>query len=122
MAKITLSGTGAVTLDGELFQLRSQWTVDVTKVSEQTRDIDTTYVQLKPSGFVFMAIANLGSENAILRLFYSGSSYLRFNIPAGGHILLPGMGKVAGTDVTFVDPSIRTAATTSRIKLIIGVA
>ncbi len=121
MAKITLSGQGAVTVNDELFQMRSRWVADVSNVSEQTRDINATYLTLIQGGFVFIAIANLGTEDAVLRILCR-TDYLRINIPAGGHVLLPGAGYVGSLDGEFLNPSIRTIANTSRIKLIIGTA
>lgn len=119
MAKITLSAQAGVVVDGEVSSMRASWTVDVNDVSEQTRGIDTTYIQLKQDNFLFIAIANIGAEDAVLRVSV-GANYLRFKVPASGHLLIPGSGMLAGTLVPFVDPSIRTIANTSRIKVIIG--
>lgn len=121
MGRLTLTGSATTTIDGETFSLRSQFVVDASHVAEWTRNIGTTYVELFDDAFVFIAIENLGAEDAVLRLF-DGTDYIRFSVPAGGHILIPGAGIVDVTSAEFKSPSIRTIANTSRIKVIIGTA
>lgn len=120
MANITLSGQAGVVIDGEAFSMRSSWTVDVNDVAEQTRDVGTTFATLKTDRFLFLAIANIGPEDIVLRVTTSGAVFLRFKVPSGKHLLIPGSGKVGSTITDFLDPSIRAIANTSRIKVIIG--
>lgn len=122
MGKITISGSASTAIDGETYTMRASFVVDAEHITEQTRDIGTTYKTLYDQELLFIAIANVGAEDAVLRVNYAPSLYLRFTVPSGGHILLPGLGEVAGTPVFFSAPAVCTLANTSRIKVIIGIS
>jgi len=118
MAKITLTGTAAVTLDGRAFSNSGTYVADVSDVAEQTRDVTNTYIQVSgATTFVFLLVANLGTDDVIVRVDL-GADYVNFGIPPGGHLLLPN-----AAEAIFENPAIRSVTSGgSRVYIAQGLA
>ena len=121
MAQASITATATVTLDGQAFNTGGTGLVDVTDITQQTRDVDTTYITLTSKQFAFMTVANLGDDDVIVRVRVDGGDYIFFGVPPAGHMLIPGHGNNGTIEGTFNNPSIRSVTSGgSRVFVMIG--
>lgn len=123
MASITVSGSCTVTKDGVTSTLTGSFTADVERVIELSRDLDTTFQEVKggAGGLAFVFIANNGStvvEWAVLPVG-GATEYLSGPVPPGGHALIPSyiFTDAGGAPTTL---SLRTATGTGSAFVIYG--
>lgn len=89
MAQITLTGAAVISLDGQSYSEGSSFTIDCDNVSKQTKDVTNTYMNINVGRVVYVVIANIGDDDVIVRGGQS-PNYIRFGIPVGGHLCIPG--------------------------------
>ena len=120
MAAISISGSAVLSLDGKSFIESSTFEVDVTDITEQTRDVTDTYYDIGVTGYSFLFVANIGTDDVIVRFTMSASYYAFFGVPPGGHVLLPG-GGAGGSSLGFTVPAIRSVTSAgSRVIIMMG--
>ena len=122
MAQASITATATGTLDGATFNAGGTGVVDVTQITEQTRDVTDTYVAMTGSQFSFIVVVNKGDDDVLVRFRLDTATYLFFGVPPGGHLLMPGNG-MDGASLfgRLVEPSIRSVTSAgSRVFVMIG--
>ena len=123
MAQASITATATGTLDGDTFNAGGTGVVDVTQITEQTRDVTDTYVSMISRPFSFIVVVNKGDDDVLVRFRADTATYLFFGIPPGGHLLMPGNGTDGnGLFNRLTDPSIRSVTSAgSRVFVMIGI-
>ena len=123
MARIKISGSASVTVDGKVVSNTGSFVCEVDDVAEYTTDVYGTYVPLSKLNTknVFYIVANNGLADAVVRVTGSTGTYSMFPVPVGGHVVIPMGGSTdTGTQATWTNLYGRAVTGFTRLYVMVG--